>query len=71
MDQEQKLFRLAVDAIMISAHYERGFGWVCVIKLRRGDEDWHENVEGDRYDGLTTEELVEVIDAHLSSRLGV
>ena len=68
MTTEQRLFRLAPEAVIASAHYVHGHGWLFVFKLRRGDESWEE-AEEVRYSDLTTEELADVICATAESLL--
>lgn len=69
MTGEQRLFRLAVEAITVNAHYEMGQGWRVIICTRRGDETWQEAVQ-EAYCCLRTDELEDVIAASLSVALG-
>lgn len=69
MDQ-RRLFRLAYEAINVSAWYEPGRGWSVSIVMRRGDQTWAE-AERAAYERLDTAELVEVLDAHLTAQFGL
>lgn len=65
-----RLFRLAVDAIDVSAHHEGRDGWHLRLRVRRADEPWSE-VDAVTYSHLTTSELLDVMAAHLSGELGL
>lgn len=59
---QERLFRLAPEAMHLQATYVHGEGWRVAAGLRRQDESWDE-VERVVYDHLTTPELVDVICA--------
>jgi hypothetical protein len=67
MDQ-QRLFRLAVESGVITFFHEPRSGWKLVVRFRRGDETWAE-AQWETYSGLSTRELLDVIDASLDSAL--
>jgi len=69
MDQ-QRLFRLAVEAIAVNAHRGPDGSWQLVIRTRRGDELWAD-VDGDTYDHLSTTELADVVSIVLAGELGL
>jgi len=69
MDQP-RMFRLAVDAIDVSAFYEHRIGWHLCVRTRRADESWGD-VQPELYERLTTDELVDVIEASLRNELGL
>lgn len=72
MDQldQPRLFRLAVEAVTVSAHFDMGRGWHVAITARRGDETWQEATQ-EVYDCLSSSELVDVLCASLSLQLGL
>lgn len=53
---QPQLFKLAVEAFAVSAHYEPGEGWCLHLSSRRQGETWQQayNV---RYERMTTDEL--------------
>lgn len=65
---EQRLFRLAVEAGAVTFQHVPGEGWRCVLWTRRGDEEWSDS-ERDFYSHLTTRELLDTIGAVLDARL--
>ena len=64
MDQ-QPLFRLAVEAMAMSARFVPMEGWHVVLTARRGDEEWAAS-ERRTYTHLTSEELVDVLEAEVA-----
>lgn len=64
MDQD-RLFRLAVEALAMTARYVPREGWTVSLRARRGDETWDEGERHD-YTHLTSPELVDVLDAELT-----
>ena len=66
--QQDRLFRLAVEAGSINFRHEPGRGWVLNIVLRRGDEDWS-SIQPETYSHLTTVELLDAVAAHLDGAL--
>lgn len=68
--EQQRLYRLSVDALTISAHHELRKGWTLSIGARHGDETWAE-VDWHKFDHLTTPELYDVICADLAKVLGL
>lgn len=69
MDQE-RLFRLAHEAIAISARFVAGHGWEVHITARRGDETWEQARKG-VYSHLSTYELYTAITSELEAQLGI
>lgn len=67
---QQRLFRLAPEAIVVQAHFQPGEGWRLSLQVRRGDEGWADVAPG-FYSHLTTPELLDVILADLSTQLGL
>jgi hypothetical protein len=65
-----RLFRLAVEAIAVSAHFEPGSGWRLVVSARRQGESWDE-ARSATYDALSTPELFDVLCADLAGDLGL
>jgi hypothetical protein len=70
IDGQARLFRLAVEAIAISAIYEPGRGWRLHVNARRQGEEWSES-RLCAYECLTTPELVDVLSADLAAALGL
>ena len=66
--QEQRLFRLAYEAIALTANYRPGEGWRLTVTARRQDESWAEAHQA-TYDCLSTDELADVICCEASDRL--
>lgn len=62
--QEQRLFRLAHEAVSITAAYVGGQGWSVTVRLRRGDESWSDAYSA-QYSHLSTSEMVDVIECEL------
>lgn len=65
---EQRLFRLAYEAISLSAVFEPGQGWRVTIAARRQDERWDE-AHREVYSRLSTDELADVVCVEVSDRL--
>jgi len=66
--QEQRLFRLAPEAVIISAYYEPAEGWRLRAVVRRQDESWSEAGES-LYWRMTSQELVDVICEEVCGRI--
>lgn len=72
MDDQQRLFVGAVESAIIGARYVPGAGWNLRLQIRRQFEEW-EDARTEAYEGLTTGELVDVLEVslgHLVSALG-
>lgn len=69
MDQ-LRAFRLAPEALAVTALYHPGQGWALLVRVRRGDEEWSETTP-DLYQSLTTEEMADALDASARSLLGL
>jgi len=67
---QERMFRLAVDALSVSARYHGGHGWEVVIQVRRGEEKW-EDAEKRAYDHLSTPELADVLCSDVCRALGL
>jgi hypothetical protein len=65
---QERLFRLAVEAGSVTFWHEPAIGWHLVINLRRGDEAWWETTK-ERYQGMSTSELLDTLYAHLDGVL--
>jgi hypothetical protein len=65
---QQRLFRLAVESGSVNFRHEPGRGWHLVIWLRRGDES-PDDAARETYSGLTTVELLQVIEGTLDTEL--
>lgn len=68
--QQERLFRLAVEAINVQVTFVPGEGWSMRAGWRRQDECWSD-AQRVEYSHLTTPELVDVIDAELGRALGM
>jgi len=68
--EQDRLFRLAVDAISAQARFVPGEGWRLTVVIRRGDETWDE-APTVVYTWLQTAELVDVLEGELISALGL
>ena len=66
--KQERLFRLAVESGSVTFRHEPGVGWCVTFWLRRGDE-LPDEVQSERYSGLGTAELLDVIAAHLDAHL--
>lgn len=62
--EEARLFRLAYEAGSITFGHVGGQGWTLTATFRRGDESWSE-ARPVTYSHLSTEELVDVIEAEI------
>lgn len=67
---EPRLFRLAPQVVSLQATFVGGSGWSMRIRVRRQDEPWDEAYDA-RYDHLTTEELLQVVDCEVAQQLGL
>jgi len=67
MDGQAQL-RLSVEAFTLAARYEVRYGWVCTVTFRRLGQDWAQ-AEQATFDGLTTDELVDALEASVASAL--
>lgn len=56
------------EALVISAHHQAGFGWNVKVSVRRQFQLWEEASDAS-YEGLTTEELVDVIEMSVGLEL--
>lgn len=65
---ESRLFRLAIESGVITFFHEPRCGWKLTIRFRRGDEAWAE-AQWDTYSGLSTREMLDLIDSALDSAL--
>lgn len=68
--QQDRLFRLPVAAITVTAYYEAPEGWRLVITARRADESWTDT-RPEWYSHLTSNEMLDVLSAALATQLGV
>lgn len=66
--EQTRLFRLAVESGSLHFNHIPGSGWALRVGVRRGDEDWRD-VEYQVYSHLGTQELLDVIYAHLDASL--
>lgn len=64
----QRLFRGPVSAVHVSAHFEIPQGWSATVLARRDGELWSDS-DREHYHCLTTDELVDVLQAELELRL--
>jgi len=58
--EQERLFRLALEALVIRASYRAGAGWELTVRARRQDESWAECPER-LYTRLTSPELADVL----------
>ena len=68
MADQERLFRLALDALNVHAIHMGRQGWRVSIGGRRGDEDWPA-AQTRVYDFLSTPELFDVIVCELEQLL--
>lgn len=68
--QQERLFRLAVEAMHLQVTFEGASGWHLSVGYRRQDEEWSDAYRCD-YDHLTTPELAQVMVEELSRALGI
>lgn len=66
--QQDRLFRLAVEAGTINFSHVPGRGWTLTVKVRRGQELWDESPV-ELYEALTTVEMIDTVYASLDSAL--
>ena len=64
----RRLMAGAPEAVTVQGTYVIGLGWNVTIAVRRQFQGWAE-ARRDRYEGLVTEECVQVIEAALSSEM--
>jgi hypothetical protein len=69
MDQ-QPLWTPALAAASVTMHYEWPYGWSLVIAERREGAQFGDS-DPDRYDGLSSDELLDVVTVALSEALGL
>ena len=69
LDQD-RLFHLAYDAVTVTAVHQLGKGWRLSVSGRRQLEDWSEGHKA-VYEYLTTQELVDTMEASLGSLFGI
>jgi len=67
-DQPARLLPGAPEGVTVSAYCIAGEGWRLKISVRRQFQTWHEASTG-AYERLTTDELVDVIEAELVTEL--
>lgn len=67
MDQ-LRLFKLAPEAVTITAQWHSFDGWQVILRLRRSGEAWTDAYRAD-YTHLTTVEMVDVLMAELDALL--
>ena len=63
-----RLLKGAPESVQVAAQYVAGHGWCCSIGVRRQFQSWAEASRGE-YEYLTTEELVDVLNAALGVEL--
>lgn len=64
MEAQERLFRLALEAVHVQMQFEVARGWKLVVGARRGDEEWPD-AERREYTHLSTPELVDVLECEL------
>lgn len=69
MDQ-QALFKLAVDAVSMTAGYEHGRGWWLHLMFRRGHHAWAD-AEVRHFECLTADELLDALEGAVTAALGL
>lgn len=67
---QDRLFRLAPEAMHLQATFVAGRGWHLSFVCRRQDEQWPEALR-DTYDSLSTPELMDVVIEVLANQLGL
>lgn len=67
--QQERLFRLALEAIVITAVFDPPSGWRLKVLAHRQGEPWADADES-LYWGLSSAELADVIAAEAAHRLG-
>jgi len=67
---QERLFRLALDALNVHAYHMGQQGWRVTIGGRRGDEEWAD-ARTRVYEFLSTPELFDVIVVELERLLDV
>jgi hypothetical protein len=68
--EQQRLYRLAIEAVTWNAHRDHWGRWAVSLRARRQDEGWGDG-EWRVYDGLTSAELADVQGAELERLLGL
>jgi len=66
--QEQRLFRLALEALVVNCFYEPSEGWRANVIAHRQGEPWSD-AEESMYFRLSSAELMDVICEEVSRRL--
>lgn len=65
MEEQERLFDGAPEAVILGAQWWPGEGWRLRVRLRRQFEDWMDARTTD-YEHLTTPELLDVLDVELA-----
>lgn len=68
--KQEPLFRLALEALVITAFYEPAEGWRLRVLAHRQGEPWSDGAET-LYFRLTTSELADVIACEALSQLQI
>lgn len=66
---QERLFRLAPDAIVITAQHTHHEGWKLSLRVHRGDELWADSYSV-VHSHMSTAELLTAVEAELWSQLG-
>jgi hypothetical protein len=67
---QQRLFRLAVEAVHLTAVHTGADGWRLTVGYRRQDEPWSSAYRVD-YDHLSSSELADIVGEEIARALGI
>lgn len=70
MSEQERLFRLGLEAVHVSCIYRFNRGWLVTLSARRQGEMWSEGHER-TYSDLSRDELVQVVGDELITVLGL
>lgn len=64
--RQERLFNTAPVAVSITAGWSHGFGWTLHMCSRKDGQDWAD-ARIEHYEGLSTAELLDVLDVTSSN----
>lgn len=67
---QERLFRLAVEAMHLHVTFVPGDGWHFTVTYRRQGESWSDAYRVD-YDRLSTSELADLLGEEVGGALGI
>lgn len=65
---QERLFRLAPEAVLLQCFFEPPSGWRLAVRMHRQGDPWTDGYAS-QYSGLTTAELVDVVCCEIGRAL--